>query len=417
MFLKSNDQYLIKKYTVKNKNIENLERIMKKKMYHNREIKLYHKVWNEFYFPHWAKNLIKTESKEYNRIEISFNWTLKEIQEQALYHILINWGGLIDMKTWSWKSFLVMWIIDLYKTSTLIVVPTTKLLIEMKDKIKTFMNYDCWLRYGKEKNIKDITITTSKSYLENDLWKFSNIIIDECDTNISERLRAKLIMSDCDILVGMTWTPNRVELSTEDLELFFWPICSVWWYQEKPTETIQYVYRWTWEEECEFTWDCFAETRNLVILNEKRTKTIIEKLLEIKQKYNIMLILTDRVEECEILQSLIEWSVIIHWKTKLKDDNKHIETIRKDWWVIIWTRQKMWRWVDVPEIDCVCMVWAFKFKSAVIQSIWRALRTFDGKNNIWVYFFSDTILKSQMYENKKTVENEYWVYVKREFLN
>jgi hypothetical protein len=39
--------------------------------------------------------------------------------------------------------------------------------------------------------------------------------------------------------------------------------------------------------------------------NEKRLETIIKKTLEIKSKYNIMLILTDRIEECNILASLL----------------------------------------------------------------------------------------------------------------
>jgi hypothetical protein len=130
-----------------------------------------------------------------------------------------------------------------------------------------------------------------------------------------------------------------------------------------------------------------------------------------------MLILTDRIDECNLLADKLPGSVVINWGTKLKDDNINIEKIRKEWWIIIWTRQKMWRWVDVPEIDCVCLVWAFKFKSAVIQAIWRWLRKFHWKNDIGLYIFSDDSLRWQMYENKKTVETEYKIVVNRQFLN
>jgi superfamily II DNA or RNA helicase len=50
-----------------------------------------------------------------------------------------------------------------------VIVPTTKLLVEMRDKMKELLNYDAGVFYGMKKEIKDITITTSKSYCENDL--------------------------------------------------------------------------------------------------------------------------------------------------------------------------------------------------------------------------------------------------------
>lgn len=417
MLLKSNDSSLIRKYTVDNKNIPNLERVLKRKVWQNRTIQLYTKKDWEFYFPNWAKQFIKWEETQKERLDIHFNGELDDAQKKALRHIMMNWGGLIDMKTWAGKSYICMWIMNLYKYRTLIIVPTTKLLIEMQEKIKKLMDYDCGVFYWMKKEIKDITVTTHKSFVENDLWEFPCIIVDECDTNLSRAMIDKLNLSNVDILVWMTWTPNRIELDTKDLVLFFWPYIQCWWYKEVPTEAIQYVYRRNNAEKNLYVWDSFAETRTAILQNETRLNKIVEKCLEIKSKYNIMLILTDRIEECEILQSLIPDSVIINWWTKLKDDNQHIEKIRKEWWIIIGTRQKMGRWVDVPEIDCVALVWAFKFKSAVIQAIWRALRKFEWKNYIGVYVFSDDILRWQMYENKKTLENEYKIQVNRQFLN
>jgi len=417
MLLKSNDSSFIRKYTVENKNIPNLERVLKRKIWQNRYINLYTKTNQWFFFPIWAKQYIEHEDIKRERLDITFNGELDWPQKKALRHIMMNWCGLIDMKTWGWKSFLAMWIINLYKLPTLIIVPTTKLLIEMKDKIKTHMNYDVWVFYSAKKEIKQITITTQKSYTENDLWHFPIIIFDECDTWLSRTMIDKLNISDVDILVGMTWTPTRIELDTKDLELFFWPYIQCWWYKEVPTEAIQYVYRRTQAEKNLYVWDSFAETRTVILQNETRLSKIVQKCLEIKSKYNIMLILTDRIEECEILQSMLPWSVVINWGTKLKNDNEHIERIRKEWWIIIGTRQKMGRWVDVPEIDCVCLVWAFKFKSAVIQAIWRALRKFPWKNDIGVYVFSDDVMRWQMYENKKTLESEYKIQVSRQFLN
>lgn len=535
MFLKTQDNSLIKKYKVENKNIAHLERILKRKVFVRREISLHSVMDWEILLPNGAKQfLTDVQYDTSDRIDFTFNAKLKDYQNAVIFHIMKHWCGLIDLKTWAWKSFVVMWVINLIKKRSLIIVPTKKLLIEMRDKIKEFMNYDAGVWYWDKKELKDITITTTASYsddhryslwmssrqeliekyisdnpfvyktmassyadslknicairpsihtyrdlVENGydfrkkrkipphveyidvrfditkydditkrnelfhneqelylknmnefinkyLWKkhdsifknaFNVILVDECDTGMSDDFIHWICESNCDYLIWLTGTPSRTELNTNDLSLFYWPYIQVWWYQEKPTEIIQYIYKRDRQEEILHTKDNFVDTRTSVIDNSQRTEKIIEKCLELKNKYYIMLILTDRVEECEIIQRLIPWSIVIHWNTKLKDDNASIEKIKQTWWVIIGTRQKMGRWVDIPAIDCVALVWAFKFKPSVIQSIWRALRKYDWKTAIWVYIFSDSILYGQATENKKTCEREYGVPVTREILN
>ena len=374
--------------------------------------------WNIEDIPCKVKRRIATERKQQKNVKNHW-FTIKEKWIWEYFWFELDWDRLHLNNDFfvCHNSYLTMWIINLYKYRTLIIVPTTKLLVEMQEKIKKLMDYDCGVFYWLKKDVKDITVTTHKSFVENDLWEFPCIIVDECDTNLSRSMIDKLNLSNVDILVWMTWTPTRIELDTKDLELFFWPYLQCWWYKEVPTEAIQYVYRRNNAEKNLYVWDSFAETRTAILQNETRLNKIVEKCLEIKSKYNIMLILTDRIEECEILQSLMPDSVVINWGTKLKHDNEHIERIRNSWWIIIGTRQKMGRWVDVPEIDCVALVWAFKFKSAVIQAIWRALRKFEWKNDIGVYVFSDDIMRWQMYENKKTLETEYKIQVSRQFLN
>lgn len=132
--------------------------------------------------------------------------------------------------------------------------------------------------------------------------------------------------------------------------------------------------------------------------------------------------LTDRVWECELIkqQLELEWYkniFIITGKTKKKEDKIAFEFIKTNWWIILWTMGKLWRWFDMPIIDCVIITAALKFKSTVIQAIGRCLRKYEWKEKIWVYFFSDNILYNQLKENKDTCEKEYWVKVLQSKLN
>lgn len=151
--------------------------------------------------------------------------------------------------------------------------------------------------------------------------------------------------------------------------------------------------------------------------NKYREITIVNKIKELVIDSFLTLILMDRITEINTFKEYFPKAVIITWKTKIKDDDMEIEKIRKSGWVIIGSRQKMYRWVDIQEIDHVIVASPVKFENNVIQSIWRGLRTFDGKWEIKISIINDTILRSQMSQQSKACVSEYWITPDKTYLH
>ena len=170
MILKSFEPAMINRYTVKKKNIDRMEKILGHKIY-DRHIRLYSTKWG--LFPNGAKNRMKWWTySPMQRFSIGMKeWVeLRDYQQQAIEHVKINAWGLIEAATGSGKSLMCIWITTTYRSKTLIVCPTKKLVKEMVDKFVQFTWYEPWTYYSDWKNIKDVTITTTASFVSDMTW-------------------------------------------------------------------------------------------------------------------------------------------------------------------------------------------------------------------------------------------------------
>ena len=349
------------------------------------------------------------------RFNISLKeWTkLRDYQQEAIDHVAKNAWWLIEAATGSGKSLMCIWITNIYKSKTLIVCPTKKLVKEMVDKFIQFTWYEPWTYYSDGKNIKNVTITTTASFVkdmtewEQALQGAQVVIIDECDDKISSKFIDAICNYDCNVLVGMTWTPNRQDLNCEDLQLIFWPHIKVWDYQMMPTNIRQHIYNRWYEEKDMVDYTNWASIRESMIHNERRFKAVIEKIKDISKDSFLTLILLDRNEDVDKFWKEFPNWLIITWSTKVKDDEAWIEKLKKTWWIIIWSLKKMYSWVDIPEIDNVIIASPIKFENTVIQAIGRALRKADNKTNVDINIINDSILKNQRYEQAKVCKNIY----------
>lgn len=423
MLLKSDNKKLKSKYTVRNK-------MRDKSIYCDVEkyIKLY---TNDWYFPNGAKIFMEKWTWQYNKIQCSKNFSvnenfiLKDYQIDAINFIKKRNCGLIQAPTGAGKSFITIWLINNYKCSTLIVTPTKKLLNEMKDRIVEYTNYIPWIYCWEEKNIKHITIATTTSFVKDihNLSWFNMVIIDECDTKISTNFIYAICHCNCEILVWMTWTPKRQDLNRNDLELIYWPHKKFWEYQVLPNKIIQHEYQRSTKELYNF-WREFRMENNLYLtrrayqFNTYRRNKIFQLIEILKEKSFLTLILVDTKEEVEKISEHFRTALVITWDTKIVDDEIWIRRLKKYWWIIIWTRQKIWRWVDIPQIDNVVVASPVKFESTVIQAIWRALRHCEWKKPVEINIINDNswVFRNQGDEQAKVCEKEYEISPEKKIL-
>jgi len=387
---------------------------MERQLWHrifDRYIKMFTPEW---YLPTGAKYHTGTQIKwnEESNVDIKYSGDLRPYQIEWLMHISDYDGWLIEAGTWSWKSHIIMSIAELYKKKTLIICPTKKLVKEMVEKFKEFTNYEPWTYYSDGKKIKDITVTTHMSFVKDTLGKkelglYDVIIIDECDDRLSEKMIHSICYSNCNILVWLSGTPDRQELNLDDMQLIFWPHIKIGEYQVLPDEITHYMYKRSADEAATIDYTNRHEQRESIMWNNIRYKVVSDKIEEISKWSFLTLLLLDRISEIEKYQERFPEALVITGKTKVKDDEVWIDAIRKKWWIIIWSIKKMYRWVDIPEVDNVIIASPIRFENNVIQSIWRALRPSPNKTKVSINIINDNVLQSQKRAQTKTCKDEY----------
>ena len=369
---------------------------------------------------------IKIRFAENIKIQESIMNIIKKRNEQFNYR---SW--LIKLKTWMWKSKVIIDITNYYQTNTLILVHNIKTLNEIQDKFKEFTNKIPWVYGWWKKEISSITIMTKKSFCldsENIKQDFNLVLIDEAPVQFSKifwnSINKFFHQKKWIALYWLSGTPYKDFLEEKDLEKYFWKIIEVENNYNIIPEFIFYDYKFAWMYEYETP----PEMRTVIADNQDRLQKQIIEINNLLKNRKCLLILTDRKQEVNNIFSKLEnnkgtYVFCISWETKQKDDDINLENAKfylKEWKqvIIIWTIQKVGVWVDIPYIDTIFLASAIKFKSTVIQAIWRGLRKSEWKNNVLVGVWNDLpILKNQKTEKLKTIKSEYWILEKNIIIN
>ena len=410
---------MLKKFTIKNKDISRQEKIRWRVLPNERYIKLYHEEKGYVYLPKWSfEHKLKEASRFFLDEKIEYTWTFSEEQDKVLD--IIMWDNrrtaLVDLKTWRGKSHIIMWLLDMLQEKTLILCHNKKTVKEMYDKIYEFCGYESWVYYSDKKNIKEITITTHKSFTQKfDMFQeqgFSLLIYDECHLNLSETMRACLFKFKASWLFAFSWTPETQNIGRDDMQIIFGDIIK-WekknnWYNMIPEITfIEYT------NNENFCFESWHDLREQLMYNNKRMNSQLKFIKE--NDFNYWLLLTERRYEAEkyyeyLKENVDFWVILMHWDTKQKEDEENLQYMRDNYdnFLIIGTAWKLSVWVDIPEIDTVFLFFPCQFKWAVIQACWRCLRNHESKIKTRIYDWVDKpILLGQKYKRQTAYKEEY----------
>lgn len=339
---------------------------------------------------------------------IDNHWfSIEEIWFGEYFWFELDWDHLhlLDNFIISHNSHIVMQIVNHFREPVVILTHNLATLHEMKEKFKEF----CWVEIGefnwKKKDIRAITVSTHSSFMKNrkvlkDKMKFSQIIFDEADSSVSDKMLTALIKFDPSSLFWMTWTPKRTELDGNDLQLIYGKIIKCEgqinnWYKILP-DIVRLKYN---TKICSYEdhWDMKAQLMWEKERIEKQILFIIEKIVFEDVKYWLLLV-ERREEESQEYYNLLSPHincVLINWHTKKEDDIKAIDFIKQNGWIIVWTLKKVWRWVDIPFLDWVFIFFQNHFYSLVVQAVWRWLRSHPWKDKITLYDRIDVPISSK----------------------
>jgi len=419
-------QRLIKLFTVRNKNIDRQERIVGRDLSWMRYIKLYTAINDNIYVPigRFGKmieerkpltNLVQYTGSEENLPDTMIDMLAEQqmIMDEIDFEDMRTW--LIEMKTARGKWNLIIKLVENFQEKTLILCHNIKTLTELKKKFMDFSDYEPWVYYSKKKDIKEITITTHKSFVmchKEFKWKFWLVIVDEADTNTSKDMIRAITFIDCDALFWLTWTPYRQDLSTEDMELIFWPHIKVKNQKNNGYNIIPSITKIMYKNNDVFSFDDWHDMKTQLMRDRKRLDHQIKFIKENHPKHQVWLLLVDRIEECQTFYDRItsEWisCCIVNGQTLIPDDEINIAKMIAEQGIIVGTAQKIGRWVDIPQIDSIYLFYPCRFEGTVVQAVWRALRVTPTKNTAKLYDRCDIpVLKGQAFQRQSIYKIEY----------
>ena len=377
--------------------------------------------WRKYLFPLWAfsKFLYRDENRAL-RTPFQYTWTPTAEQKSVIDEIELNgyrtW--LIEMKTWRWKGHIILQLANLFQEKILIACHSRSNMVDTINKFKEFSNYIPWEYHSTKKEIKDITITTHKSLVnktEMFKGKFGILIVDECDYNLTEDMLKALATIDVNWCFGMSWTPTTKELDLESMELIRGPHIKIEGQEDNWYNLIPDILRLDYTSNNIYSfWTSFAELKEALIEDNVRLMTQIARIKKImSENGNFGLLLLERKsQECNKYYNLLKDeipSIIINGDTKIQDDEKGIEELKKlGHGLIIGTIWKVGRWKDIPMIDVVFLFFPNRYLNSTVQAVGRGLRNAPWKTRcLLVDWIDNPILRRQSYDRLKTYHKEY----------
>ena len=347
--------------------------------------------------------------KEGMTINLTFNGTIREIQQQTIDATLKTFeqhqGGLISLDTGLGKTVVALKLISLMKVKTLVIVHADFLLDQWISRIKQFLP-DARIGVIKQEKCEiedtDIVIGMIQTIVKREhpkeiYYSFGMMISDETHHVASRTFSSLFYKVQPKYLLGLSATPERKDGLSKVLYWFLGPqIITIKRETDKPS--IKFIFTDT---------DGYIEKFNRlgkvnnpemitdISLKKERNELILNLINDLLKQNRKILVLSERREQCEFFnRNLKEQSGLYLGGMKTSDRDISVNCS-----VIIGTYQAAGEGFDVAELDTLILATP---KSDVEQAVGRILRQKNANEPI-VYDIVDSfsIFKAQYYKRRK----------------
>ena len=399
----------------------------------DKEYKLYDETNNkpiitaQFTCPYIQNTFI--QPVPYYHIKLNSDIILRDSQQKIMDKIYKNceeniFCWLIGLPPWGGKTYIIMAILELLWVNAVIVtkwklVEQTIWVIEEKMWIKV------WRYDSKKKDIKNITVTTHKSFSTSydKFWKYDLVLIDECHEYLTEQMFVALANTPATMMYWLSWTPSRKWIDERSMQKIYWPLLIDEDFEEYfvPIFTnLNYTNRDRYITESANYADLRTVMSEDLLRKEWQKKYILHILNTHKEKD--IIIMTDRLEEANFYLDFLKneklnlvdtvnnvklWNKIQSIPELMKSANSVKKAFKKRI-VIVWQYKKIWTGFDHPPLSVAILFQSVKVRETVIQWVWRILRQNEEKDKTFVYFWNDMNFKAQREEKVLAMKEKFW---------
>uniref|UniRef100_A0A6H1ZS20 Putative type III restriction enzyme n=1 Tax=viral metagenome TaxID=1070528 RepID=A0A6H1ZS20_9ZZZZ len=355
------------------------------------------------------------------KMKDSWSWKqleLRDYQKPILDKVVDKDVGIIHASVGSGKTVMACWLTKHFGLTTTILVPNTIIQKQFISEFKKWFNYDVGIINGKEKNIKDVTVSTFQSLSANkELCKelsdnTSILIIDECH-GITARGRVKVLEMFRPLkLFGLSGSPRKSKDNGQTNAIFFY-LGQIIAEHKMPmvTPRIEVI-----RTESKIMVDDYHAMIDKMIVDDNRNTLIIGLIVMQIMSGHKILVLCKRVEHCKILKEKLSdfGDAIYHADVEDKERNEVLMSMRngkREFSAVIGTFQLLGQGCDVPSLDCLLIAGDLKTDVGLEQAGGRILRWMEGKENALIYDlfdYNNPILRRQGMERYRFYKSRHW---------
>ncbi len=375
----------------------------------------------------WNYSNVCSEGKS---IELSFNGTIREDQQEAIERLTRENLGILQAETGWGKTVAALYMIALLKVNTMIIVPSSALQSQWLERIKKFLVYE-----GVEKKkdpfvgrldgdhkspLGNIDVAIDKSLakyvnLRELLSQYGMIIVDECHHIGNTTFDTILRNAPVKRVYGLSATPKRTDDLTSVIKMYCGPIKAIGKTKQDHTYKKVLIPRYTNTRILEKDYSSAEMLKRLS--DDKARNYLIYK--DISNEYHNerkIIVLTERIDHLKTLQEMLEKTVenvfVIHGKISNKKRAEIVETLNQlkgQPFVLIATSKSVGEGFDLPPLNTLFQVLPISADTRVNQYSGRIERAYENKDVIKVYDYVDeaiTMAKSMYYKRLKEYQRK-----------
>lgn len=365
-------------------------------------------------------------------IEISNHCQLFSHQKEAVENLLNAQSGVLVAPPGSGKTVIGIELINRLKQPTLILVHKKQIFNQWAERIENFLNIPKKEigQFGtNKKTIGDkVTIAMIQTLnRENSIEtlkskaQFGLILVDECHHIPAQMFRQVITQFSPYYLYGLTATPERKNNDEKLIYLYLGEILHTInsgdlknsGKNQTPTANNKIIIKNT-----SLNLPFNIKTKELSLLSKiitfdsERNQQIINDVEIEAKKSAKCLILTERKEHVEILDRYLKEKFEIVALTGDLTDKQRREKIQQiasqNFQIIIATGQLIGEGTDIPNLDCLFLVYPFSFKGKLIQYIGRIQRGDSGNKTIYDYHDINIPYLEKLFKKRKGYYKKYF---------
>ena len=334
---------------------------------------------------------------------------LRKNQQAAIRAMSKHDAGILHAPTAFGKTVTAIGMITKRKANTLILVHSRQLLDQWRERIKSFLpDIDVGIiGGGKKKPTGIIDIATYQSLINKKdntvselVQDYGHVVVDECHHVSAPRFEMVLNEVRAKYVLGLTATPERqdghqkiifmaagpirhkVKNTNEDKfeqqviahQLYHTPPEVLIHSEERPK--ISDAYRWIME-------------------NEERTLRIIEDVRSCIQQSKHPIVLTERREHAEQINSILleyELDSVVLKGAMRASEKKAVEEKLPTAQVVVATGKYVGEGFDLPRLDTLFLAMPIAWKGSLAQYAGRIHRESEGKETVTIHDYVDCAL-------------------------